>query len=84
MMRNYLAELAARHNNFVADTTKEFYITATKFQTVSEWSIGTDQKLSVTEQTFMAHDQRIASNDVWLKSVCKDMTDQLAKMFAQN
>jgi len=83
MMRNYLAELAARHNNFVADTTKEFYITATKFQTVSKWSIGTDQKLSVTEQTFMAHDQRIASNDVWLKSVCKDMTDQLTKMFKQ-
>ena len=68
-LRNFVAELAARHNSFVVDTTKDFYNTAATFERVSAWSVEADRKLACCESTFVGHDQRIASNDVWLKSV---------------
>ena len=81
MVRNYLAQLAGRHNKFVGDVNQEFFNTAQAFVKIQNYTLEVDRKLGVVEKTFSGHDQRIVSNDVWLKSVCQEMTDQVAAMF---
>ena len=83
MIRNFVAELAARHNSFVQDTTKEFFNMAGVFEQVQTWSVEADRKLTVCETTFVGHDQRIGSNDVWLKTVCTDVGDHYKKFVEQ-
>ena len=76
-----MAELAARHNMFVADATTEFRSTHGKFQQVNSWSLNVEDKVTMIDKTLMGHDQRIMSNDSWLRAVCKDVQDQLPIMF---
>ena len=83
MIRNFVAELAARHNSFVHDTTKEFFNMAGVFEQVQVWSAEADRKLSVCETTFASLEQRVGSNDVWFKIVCHDTADMYKKFVEQ-
>jgi len=74
-LRNYVTQLTQRHNGFVQDVTKEFFSTSEWLKQFQVTAGEHERKLSVTESLLGTHDQRIQSNDVWLKSVCKDMAD---------
>ena len=95
MLRNYVAELAGRHNTFVVDATTEFHNTHAKFQEVNAWSIGTDDKLGLVEKAMMSHDndfglvekslmdhnQRILSNESWVQAVSRDFTQEMPLVY---
>ena len=84
MVRNYVAQMASRHNAFVGDVNLEFFNTAQAFVKILSYTVEVDRKLGVVEGTFAGHDQRILSNDVWLKSVCQNMTEQLKDMVRES
>ena len=77
MLRNYVSELAARHNSMVTDVESEFRICGQRVVNLGESLNEVNRKLGITETTFLVHDQRIQSCDTWIKAMGKDMADHV-------
>ena len=80
MLRNYVSQLASRHNTMVTDVEGEFRLCGQRVMALEEGLNEANRKLNITEATFMAHDQRIQSCDVWIKAMGRDMADHVSDL----
>ncbi len=75
-LRRYVEVLSERHNVLIQETQDTFV-------KVGQNIVEVERKLGITEKTLISYDQRIASNDVWLKAISADMSTQVVEIIAE-